>query len=283
VQADRRPTIEAGIAAIRQRWPELRNHWQGSPIFVLAAGWRSGSTLLQRLVMPSCFLWGEPYGHAGLIQSLSDQVRALTLEWPEPHFFHVGEGQDTLSTRFIANLYPSPQSLLFAHQAFFERLFVIPARQAGARRWGLKEVRLTVDHAIYLNWLFPQARFLFLIRNPYDAYRSYASRQAAGWQWFRRWPDEPLTTQLFARHWCELASGFVTAHSKVDGLLIRYEDLVGGDFERLEGYLGFQLAREAAELNPSDGGPPSLAEVCAEERVVLDAEVGALAASLGYR
>jgi hypothetical protein len=282
-QAGDRPTIESGIAAIRRRWPGLRNDWRDSPIFVLAAGWRSGSTLLQRLIMPSCFLWGEPYGHAGLIETLADPIRAMTLGWPEPHFFHRGEDPQTLSTRFIANLYPSAQDLLFAHQAFFERLFVLPATRAGARRWGLKEVRLSVDHAIYLRWLFPPARFLFLIRNPYDAYRSYAAREALGWRWHRRWPDEPITTQLFGRNWLDLAGGFVAGHRKVDGLLVRYEDLARGDFAAVEDYLGLPLSREAAALNPRDGGPPPLETIPPAEYATLEAEVEPLASALGYR
>src|SRR6185312_15863227 len=122
-------------------------------------------TLLQRMIIRSCLIWGEPFGHAGTIEALADPVRCFTERWPEPHHFYHGEDADILSRRYIANLYPSVGDLLRAHQAYFARLFAEPARRNGAERWGIKEVRLDCDHAFYLRWLFPRARFLFLIRN----------------------------------------------------------------------------------------------------------------------
>jgi hypothetical protein len=35
--------------------------------FTLAVDWRSGPTLLQRLLLPRAFLWGEPFGHSGML------------------------------------------------------------------------------------------------------------------------------------------------------------------------------------------------------------------------
>ncbi len=149
--------IEAGLQAIRKRWPDLGDDYDDDPIFVLAAGWRSGSTMLQRLLVGPCFIWGEPFGHAGLIDSLAEPIRCFTAMWPEKHHFYRGQDGDKLARSFIANLYPAMEDLLRAHRGYFERLFAEPARRAGASRWGLKEVRLDVDHAVYLQWLFPRA------------------------------------------------------------------------------------------------------------------------------
>ena len=99
-----KPTIASGIAAIGKRWPELVSQSVEEPLFVLAAGWRSGSTLLQRMLMPRAFIWGEPYGHAGLVDSLADPLRAFTASWPEDECFHQGQSSDALRKRFIANL-----------------------------------------------------------------------------------------------------------------------------------------------------------------------------------
>jgi hypothetical protein len=280
--AAERPTVQAALDVIARRWPELPGE-EAEPVFILAAGWRSGSTLLQRMLMPECFVWGEPYGHAGPIPALAETIRCFTDQWPEPHFFHRGEPTSKLEQRFIANLYPPVDALLAAHRAWFRELFAEPARQAGATRWGLKEVRLTVEHARYLRWLFPRAKFLFLHRNPYDAWRSYAARRDAGWRWFRDWPGEPLTAELFARHWRELVSGFRDGHADVGGLLVRFEDLAAGRTEAIEQYLGFPLSRSAAASNPSDGGPPPRPEISPTERAVLDAELGVLAEQMGYR
>jgi hypothetical protein len=152
----------------------------------------------------------------------------------------------------------------------------------GAVRWGLKSVRLTADHAWYLKWLFPLAKFLFLFRNPYDAYRSFAARRDAGWKWFQRWPDQPLTVARFGRHWREAVESFLREESRVGALLVRYEELSAGRVEAIEDYLGFSLSREAASVNPSDGGPPALEAIRPEEFAELDREVGELAGALGY-
>lgn len=277
-----RPTIAAGIEALQARWPEVVSPSQEAPVFILSAGWRSGSTLLQRMLMPRCFIWGEPYGHGGLIDSLADPLRSFTAFWPQPHFLHAGEEPVGLSGRFIANLYPAPAQLLAAHLQFFQTLFAEPARQTGAANWGLKEVRLTADHACYLKWLFPRAKLLFLYRNPYDAYRSYAARRQAGWRWFHSWPHRPLSVQLFGEHWRESLKGFIEQAERLDALLVKYEDLRQGNFDALERYLGFEIARGAAEVNPPDGGPPPLAAVSEQEAAVLDREVGELADRLGY-
>ena len=68
-------------------------------------------------------------------------------------------------------------------------------------------MRLSADHAAYLALALPRAKLVFLIRNPYDAFRSYAARRDKGWRWSHRWPDHPLTPER-RRHWRELAGSF---------------------------------------------------------------------------
>jgi hypothetical protein len=278
-----RRTISAGIDAIQARWPELKSPATDAPVFVLAAGWRSGSTLVQRMLMPRCFVWGEPYEHSGLLDSLADPLRAFTEAWPEPHFFYAGQEPQSLTGQFIANLYPSPQDLLQAHLRFFEGLCIEPARRIGAANWGVKAVRLSADHAAYLKWLFPNARFLFLFRNPYDAYRSYAARRNEGWKWYHRWPDQPVTARSFGRQWRELVSSFFAEHERLGARLVRYEDLAAHRFDEIEQYLGMKLAREAADLNPDDGGPPPLGSIAEHERNELAREVDDWADRVGYQ
>ncbi len=278
-----RPTIEAGLDALRRRWPGLSPpDDEQRPVFILAAGWRSGSTMLQRLLIERCLIWGEPYGHAWPIPSMADQIRCFTASWPESHHFYSGETREALTTRFIANLYPGVQDLLHAHRGFFDRLLAEPARAAGYDRWGLKEVRLDADHALYLNWLFPAARFLFLVRNPYDAWRSYAARAARGWRWYNRWPDQPLTPRSFAAHWNRLVGSFMEGHRKVGGLWVRYEDLACGRTGTVSDYLGFELSQRAFRSNPSDGGPAPLEAIPEADALAIEDELGALANSLGY-
>ncbi len=219
------PDIRSGVARLAELTTPATEDPE-SPIFLFSAGWRSGSTMVQRLLMSDqqLFIWGESYDHCGLVQSLADTSIAFTPDWPPQRYYYDGSAKERLSGRWIADLYPDIEHLRQAHRNFFLTLFAQPAHEAGATRWGLKEVRLGVEHAAYLRWLFPNARFIFLYRNPLDAYRSYCRY---GRSWYDRWPNRPVfTPTAFGRHWRNIAQGFVRQADEVSALVVRYEDLV---------------------------------------------------------
>jgi hypothetical protein len=276
-------TIAAGLAALARRWPDAESNSTEEPVFVLSAGWRSGSTLLQRALLSKCLIWGEPLGHAGLIERLADPLRVVSEQWPEQHFVYRGQPIDSLAGKFIANLYPPPRHLIQAYLAWFDALFAQPARAAGRERWGIKEVRLSADHATLLRWLYPRAKLLFLIRNPYDAFRSFAARRDKGWKWYHRWPDYPVTPQLFGRHWRELTSSFLAAGEMLGGLVVYYEDLERRGWQQVRDYVGFELSEAAIRTNPPDGGPKPVVAIAPADLEPLRAEVEPLAEELGYR
>jgi hypothetical protein len=197
-----------------------------SPIFLLSAGWRSGSTLLQRLIMsdPRVMIWGEPYDECGLIQSMADSMKAFRPGWPPQKYFYDGTPPDQLTGAWIANLFPAAEDWRQSQRALFERLFAEPAKRAGAERWGIKEVRLTGDHCRYLRWLYPNAKFVFLYRNPFDAYRSYCRY---GRNWYSTFPHEPVfTAHAFGKHWRHLVDSFLRESTAMTALLVKYERLV---------------------------------------------------------
>ena len=235
-------SIIRGLEQIKQRWPDVQSREQQSPIFILSAGWRSGSTLLQRIIMSkeSILVWGEPYSHARIISHLADGISAITKSWPDDEWFIDRYDLNKLDSTFVANMYPPIENMQQACLAYLKAILEVPAKQRGFTRWGLKDVRLTIEDAHFLKWLFPRAKFLFLCRNPYDAYKSYRLDRS----WYFEWPNSPVfTAREFGRHWSLLASGFFQGASDLGGMFIRYEDLLNDvtKSDALESYLDLQI------------------------------------------
>ena len=272
--------IVAALRTIAKRWPELSSSSTEAPVFVLAGAWRSGSTLLQRMLMRECLVWGEPFGRGMPIDLMAQQLRIFTDQWPADGMFVDRRKPEpgNLGREWVANLFPPLAALLQAHAAYFTALFAEPARQLGFQRWGLKEVRLGVEHGYYLKWVFPKARLLFLCRDPYACYRSFKALKLT----YRRWPEEPIDApESFGKLWNSLVSGYLDHGPQAGGLLIKYEDLCRPDFNagQVNDYLGFALDLTARESKIGGSGKQQLT---ADEIGRLEALVGATAARLGY-
>lgn len=213
-----------------------------APIFILSSGWRSGSTLLQRTLMsdPETIIWGEPYARCNLFLSMAEQTRPFSEHWPPQDFFVEGRSDsESDSHGFIANLYPPIGGLREAHRAFLDRLFGDPARNRGYSKWGVKETRLAGLEVRYLRWVYPNAKFLFLVRSPLDSYRSYIGMGP----WFGRWPEEiPATAWSFGRYWNRIVLDFVEEADAGNGIVLRYESLED-DIDKASAYLGMPLKR----------------------------------------
>ncbi len=275
--------IEAGLQTLANLEQGDPPHDDDAPIFLLSAGWRAGSTLVQRLVMTSgVMMWGEPYNACGLIQGMAATTTAFRRDWPLPQYYQPSDASALdLSADWIANLYPSVADFHRAHRAAFDTLFAQPARRSGAARWGIKEVRLGAEHAFYLRWLYPKAKFLLLYRNPLRAYQSYAN---AGRAWYDTWPDRPVfTPSMFGAHWRRLTQGYLHHAQALEALLVRYEDLQVDDtlIEQIETYLGLPIDRSLLARKVS-GAWVEQAHVNRLERWLLKRAVGPLAQELGY-
>ena len=212
-----------------------------SPVFVLSAGWRSGSTLLQRLVCsgPKVILWGEPFEDLAPVHRLAASIEMLDAD--SPHLSYTPDKiKGSLSDNWIANLNPGVQALLQAHRAYFEALFAAPSQENGFGHWGAKYVRLSAFHAHYLKWLYPNARIVLLVRHPLAAFRSY---KRLTW-WYTVRPEFRVdSVWKFMSHWAYLANSFVEESKALGALLVRYEDLREGHpiLEQLADYLDFSF------------------------------------------
>jgi hypothetical protein len=287
-------TITSGLAALTKRFDPIPPPDANAPVFMLASAWRSGSTLTQRLLVSSneILMWGEPYDHSSLIRRLAESMAPFDARWP-PDPYIVDPDDPPSADRWIANAYPDPDYLVSAHRAFFDRLFADAAHEAGYHRWGLKGVRLDGEHARYLKLIYPDARFVFLHRNPYDAFLSYRLlhdvRTHSYW-WYHRWPDDQVATATrFGEIWTKLTESFLEAVDVVGATVIAYEDLIRGHgVDQLEQATGIRVDR--AILERRVGGTDQQRgewdnvdrSLRSDELADLQAATGRLARRLGY-
>jgi hypothetical protein len=261
---------------------------EANPIFLMSAGWRSGSTLLQRLVNGggSALVWGEPFSETDTLQRLAESCRAFH---PTVGRFsgRVADAAELstydLAEAWTANLCTSPSALLQGHLALMDAAFAAPARAVGRSRWGVKEVRLSADHASWLRVLYPQASMVFLVRDPRATWQSY--RIASGRGWYQQWPNQPVrTVRDFCDMWAKLATGFVTEHAALGGALVRYEDLASRDtLDMIEHHLGARLDRSAVEQRVgSSSTRAGYTDVTRAEMRYLQARLSRPAAAAGY-
>ncbi len=258
-----------------------------APIFVLAATWRSGSTLLQRLLLSSgdVMMWGEPWNRCDLVPRLRESLRPLDDAWPAPgnvvDELEAGDRLDdaALHELMVPDLYPERTDLLAAHRALFDRLLAEPAARRGYRRWGLKETRLSADDARYLHALYPEARIVFVHRDPYASWSSYVALRAQG---YTRWPDEPIVSPRdFGRLWADRVAGYLAYPDDLPHMVVSYESLVDDPavLAALGEFCG--VVPDSTTLERKVGRSHG-ARLPAASAARVEKAVGSLAVDLGY-
>lgn len=144
--------------------------------------------------------------------------------------------------------------------------------------WGAAWIGLPGDHTLGLRVFFPRAKFVFLHRNPIDAFASAlgslpdtAALHARDQSW----------SAGFAEQWCRLIASFELWHKEVDGIMLDYDQAMTGSTAQIEAYLGEPLSAPMRTSGPWNGANGA-AEVRPDEHSLLIERTRKTAARLGY-
>ena len=261
-----------------------------SPLFVLG-GHRGGTTLLQRVLnsYDDVAVWGE---HEGVLTPIAE---AYFRGADSPALFANVQAPRASDPRQDWQAWMSAVDRA-AWDASFRRLVTslfLPAQADGIRWWGFKEIRYGPtpgDRAIeFLAHLFPDARFAFIVRNPFNMLASAHSR-----------PGGPRTIRDVVRVCGRLAQRFETFRrwhddARVQSYWIVYEELARevGEVHRLVTDLGHEIgpAQRAVIAAEGSGRGSSFHDDAVNERwrrlpapwlAVAREMLGPVATALGY-
>lgn len=201
------------------------------PVFILSASWRSGSTLLQRYITASgqVMVWGETGGALDALREALSGWEQITADSSRRfpgcvggkgeasyHIF-VATPKADHAQQWIANLTPPYAEIVANMRQMLAGIYATRAKALGYPRFGIKETRSDLATARFLRSLFPDAKFVFLVREPMAVLLSIKRRN-----WMER-PASMTTLRYYAEHWRSRAAGFRQADF---GMTLRYEDFV---------------------------------------------------------
>jgi hypothetical protein len=198
---------------------------QGRHIFIYSVGGRSRSTFLQRIINSSkrVFLLGE---HHYLIDNLCDSIwtmllinKALGIEaagvdLPSyPWMKHVKDSHTNFNLAIAENAhdkwYPNAMgemttSIELASLAVGELLHPFIE---GYERFGFKEIRLkSINVLNVLKWIFPNAVFLFVFRQPEEQWNSISQ--------FSKSFEYSRSLTKFSEEYLHLANSYISFHQQ---------------------------------------------------------------------
>lgn len=212
------------------------------PVFLFSTGWRTGSTLLQRVLCshPDILVWGE---NRGFVDRLVDARRAVEgLQSLSRE--HVERFARDGSMGWIAMMNPPLEAFDDGVRRQLEAYFCEPSQKLGKTRWGFKEVRHGRATAEFLKRLYPGAKFVLLARHPEDCLASARAPSRGDPASDGGILAEAGGAAGFLEHWARLAADFAEDWHGVGRLLLRYEYVVADPEQAIE-----ELAR-LLEVDP---------------------------------
>ncbi|MFO7662958.1 MAG: sulfotransferase [Chloroflexota bacterium] len=201
---------------------------QERPIFIFSSGHRCGSTLLQRLLnsSPDVLIWGEHNGYLNHYIQIYHNLQ----KWEQKMTHYRGIFLNDGYNNFIANMMPETYELKEAALLHIYGIFGIPALRLGRNIWGFKEVRYGVDVALFLQNLFPRARFIHLVRDISACFLSMRRWELSeNNEWLPEWTLASLD------NWERICRGFLEEGPQLRNLLsIRFEDMIAEPVQLIE-------------------------------------------------
>ncbi len=218
----------------------------GFPLFLLGSA-RSGTTLLQKVLNSAedVMIWGE---HGGFLKQIAEayffnlnneeidlQIFRQNPVAKDPSFDFHNQKMEKIGYCWI-NWYGKKE--IEANFGKFIESFFNP-HSLGKACWGFKEIRYGFDDSVMemLAAIYPQARFVFIVRDPIDV---LASQVAMGWYGGWKYLAEKWAIQN--RHIIEFCNA-----NEDRVFTVKYEDLVSRESDiirKLFDWLGFTISEE---------------------------------------
>jgi hypothetical protein len=117
-------------------------------------------------------------------------------------------------------------------RSLLESYYRDPARELGKTRWGFKEVRHDMAAVRFLRDLYPQSRFVLIIRDPAD---SLASARATQTMLLKKGLLAEIGgAETFLRHWARLGASFLESGDDPAVLRLHYEEMISSPSAAIE-------------------------------------------------
>lgn len=204
---------------------------QISPTFLFCSGMRCGSTLLQRMLIESgeIMVWGETGGASTNLNLAWQGYLQMIGPGGKQFQFGLGGNGDMQRKTFseattnrahlwIPCINPPMENILKGFRKFYSTLYDRPSQELGFSKWGIKKVRSDIKVACFFKEIFPEAKFIFLVRNPLSCMRSIKQHN-----WMDH-PNDPNALDYYIQQWIRISESFLSSKF---GMLIRYEDMIG--------------------------------------------------------
>jgi len=232
---------------------------QKLPLFVLGSG-RSGTTLLQRTLNshPEVCIWGE---HSGFLKQIAQAYFTFydDKNFVENVLMHnqkgLGAKGNFINVKNPANWqawvnWISQEDIKANFRGFLESFF--NPSETNVLFWGFKEIRYGIDDRVleFLKEIYPEARFIFIVRNPRDTILSQLA------MFYSRKKENFV---VCAKNWAMQNEKYLefSKNNPDKALIIKYEDFIEDNenvVNKVFSFLGIPCYGQQKEIIYFDGG-----------------------------